>query len=118
MLKTAPYANFVVNFMEWYSIAGLGTNAVLQANSGGAGDFKIGNYEASEGIFLNPSKTGLTDTASPQYLPNYASQWVVNNKAGESLRPPGSIGDAIYFTGGTEMFSDVTTLTVDSTVPI
>ena len=79
-----------MQFVEWISPAGLGSNMILSATD--AADYHLGKYLATEGVFIDPNeKTGLTGWTSAEFKPAF-------NQKDPSKRPGGSIGDVIYFT--------------------
>jgi len=48
MMESASYTNFVIQWMEWITIAGLGSNAVLPSADGAS--FYIGAYSTANGV--------------------------------------------------------------------
>ena len=57
-LTNADYVLFTFQWIEWITVAALGTNGVLPATE--ASPTFIGAYDAATGVFLNPVKTTST----------------------------------------------------------
>jgi len=91
-LDKSDFWNYLFHWVEFVSVAGLGTAGSLSGSI--IGNFHLGTYATSEQIvYLNPGKiVNPTDTA-----------WVASqitfgyNERDPSIRNPGSIGDIIYF---------------------
>lgn len=78
-------------WVEWINTTAMGANAVLSGNI--QASYHIGDYGTDE-TFLNPVKV-ITDPSN-NWKPNSYSYGVTDSDP--SIRPPGSIGDAIIYT--------------------
>jgi hypothetical protein len=107
-LVKADYSNFLLQWTEWIDPTGLGTNGRLPATQGA--NYWLGNYAATDGVFLNPAKSGLPTDAI--WL-NSDTVWAYNER-NPMNKLPGSIGDIIYYPGREGIFKDVQTVTLDS----
>jgi hypothetical protein len=109
-LKSADYANFIIQWVEWITVAGLGTDATLPIAD--AASFHLGAYAITNGeTYLNPLKSGVTDAS----WKNSGLAWAFNERT-PATRPPGSVGDATYYTNMDGPFKETQTITVDSTI--
>lgn len=57
-MESADYTNFVIQWTEFITVAGLGTDAVLPAADGAS--YFIGAYSATTGTYMNPLRDGVT----------------------------------------------------------
>lgn len=104
----ADYVKFLIQWTEWITVAGLGTDNVLPAT--GKANYQLGNYDATKGVFINPQvKTGLTGWSSADLKLSFFDK---DPKA----RPGGSIGDVAYFANIPGLFEKTGILVVDSMV--
>jgi len=90
--KTANYAKFEVQWIEWITTAGLGTDGVLPTTS--AANYFIGDYATADGVFLNP----LTDQDSDTAFKKSVGNWGISNRD-PSSQVAGSIGTAAFYSG-------------------
>jgi hypothetical protein len=92
-LLNADYANFLLHYVEWITVAGLGTNGVLNAADGGL--FHLGKYETTNGeVYLNPA-VGTVDPDTVWLKSAFSPAY---DQRDPRVRPPGSVGDAIFYT--------------------
>lgn len=104
----ADYVKFSIQYVEWITLAGLGTNMILSATD--AADYHLGKYTASEGVFIDPNeKAGLVGWTSAEFKPAF-------NDKDPSKRPGGSIGDVTYFADVKGLFEKSGVIMVDSVV--
>ena len=63
----ADDTKFTIQWSEWISTAGLGTNAILPATN--AADYHLGAYSATTGVWINPQEaTSLTGWTSKKIV--------------------------------------------------
>lgn len=104
----ADYLKFNIQWSEWISEAGLGTNQLLPATD--AADWHLGVYDKTKGVWLNPQEgSSLTGWDSEKLV-------LAFNEYDPKTKPGGSIGDVIYFSSTKGLFEKTETITVDSTV--
>jgi hypothetical protein len=108
-LANADYTNFIFQWTEWISVAGLGTQGVLPATQGA--NYWLGNYAATEGVFMNPVTSGIP-TAETLWT-NSNTVWAYR-QVNPANRLPGSIGDIIYYPGREGPFKETQTVVLDS----
>jgi len=96
--------------MEWIDPSALGTSGVLPAADGT--DYFIGAYDSADGVFLNPLSGGVTSDTTWTITD---SVWAFTDRD-PSLRPSGSIGNAIFYTQSAGIYKETQTTEVDSMV--
>lgn len=107
-LTSASFVKFLFYWAEWINVAGIGANGVISGDI--KANYHIGNYLSSEGVFLNPAKT-VTDAGNGWILSSLS--WAIA-EIDPSIRIPGSIGDAIYFSRANGPFKATQTIKIDS----
>jgi len=95
--KTADFTKYLVQWAEWINLTSIGNNQILPGTD--SANFYLGAYASSDGIFLNPFKSGtgsdLTGDSNWNGLA-YAPAFDVRDP---NTKVAGSYGDAKYYTG-------------------
>ena len=93
-MTTASYNTMSIQWVDWLTAAGLGTNGLLKSTADAANYF-IGQYATADGTFFNPITTLATVDATGGILAS-------NTVWGYESRNPndmgdGSVGTAAFF---------------------
>jgi hypothetical protein len=106
--KKSPKAELLIQVIEWYTIAQLTGNAIIDPAKAKAAPGYIGkddnSYKATTGVFLNPVKTNPFATGTPNFktatlgeyaqTTNFSGPYASSNALNEV---PNSIGTAVYY---------------------
>ena len=108
-LTYADFVGFNFQWIEWITIAGLGTKGVLPATE--AANYFLGNYPTAGGVFLNPVTAGIP-VAETTWGNSQIS--LAYQEKDPRIRLPGSVGDIIFYPAREGVFKDTQTITIDS----
>ena len=109
-MTETPFTNFLLHWVEWIVPSGLGTGGVLPTAS--AANYFLGDYATADGVFINPATT-VTDAGSIWVQSTISFSYTDTDP---SVRVPGSIGDAIYYSRATGPFKSTQTLKIDQPI--
>lgn len=101
-LEKAPAINMLVQAIEWYNGAALGTGGVIEATAADASPGYLAKddtiYGVGNGVFINPVNAITSATAYTTTLAaSTAAIFSPNNQDNANVNIPNTIGTAIWY---------------------